>query len=128
HAASPYATIALRLRAHRIHRIPHPTSVTTRTPLSSRQDGVGHRTDFSWRGSAKFFEKRLDRGSIEQPVGQIDRGRKRNPSLLMVTQWWITPSANPPYSLSENRAAVLMPPRFRPPVILTWACETLHRG
>jgi hypothetical protein len=66
----------LRPARRRVHRIPHPTSVTTRTPLSSGRDGAGHRTDFSSRERKKFFEKRLDRRSAKQPVGQINCRRK----------------------------------------------------
>jgi hypothetical protein len=36
-------------------------------------DGAGHRTDFSWKKSAKFFESRLDNKLTGQPGGQINR-------------------------------------------------------
>src|ERR1700749_4617295 len=40
------------------------------------QDGAGHRTDFSSRGSDKFFESSLDTRLTEEPVEQISRPRK----------------------------------------------------
>jgi hypothetical protein len=36
-------------------------------------DGAGHRTDFSWKKSGKFFESRLDNKLTGQPGGQINR-------------------------------------------------------
>ena len=38
---SPSAAGALVSRAHRVHRIPRPTFVTTRTPLVRERDGAG---------------------------------------------------------------------------------------
>src|ERR1700745_974992 len=38
HTTSPSALIAVRPPTWRVHRIPRPTSVTTRTPLLSRRD------------------------------------------------------------------------------------------
>ena len=52
---------ALRLAHCRVHRILHPTSVTTRTPLSSGRDDAGHRTDFSGEKSEKFSWPVLDK-------------------------------------------------------------------
>ena len=40
HTPSPSAPALLVSHHHRVHRIPASTSVTTRTPLSSRRDGV----------------------------------------------------------------------------------------
>jgi hypothetical protein len=81
HTASPSTTNALRRTRYRVHRIPHPTSVTTRTPLSSRRDGAGDRTDFSRKGSGIFLESRLDKRLNKQPVGQINR-----PSAVIIRQ------------------------------------------
>jgi hypothetical protein len=38
HTTSPSASLSLVLRHYRVHRIPYPTFVTTRTPLSRGQD------------------------------------------------------------------------------------------
>ena len=48
HTTSPSATAPLALRRYDVHRIPHPTSVTTRTPLCSRRDGCEHTTDLGF--------------------------------------------------------------------------------
>jgi hypothetical protein len=40
HTTSPSAKAPLVLRRCRVHCIPHPTFVTTRTPLLSRRDGA----------------------------------------------------------------------------------------
>jgi hypothetical protein len=58
---------AFRPARRRVHRIPHPTSVTTRTPLSSGRDGAGHRSDFSWKESGIFREPALDSQIAGEP-------------------------------------------------------------
>ena len=49
HTTSPSASAPPVSRRHRVHRIPHPTSVTTRTPLLSRQDDAESAADLGYR-------------------------------------------------------------------------------
>ena len=76
HTASPSASARFVLARRSVHRIPHPTSVTTRTPLRRVQDNGGHKGDFSCKESEEFFERRMDRQSTRQLVGQISSIRQ----------------------------------------------------
>jgi hypothetical protein len=75
HTTSPSASATLVLRRRRIHRIPLPTFVTTRTPLLSRRDGTSRKFDLPDGESEIFFAGRLDKkiasGATDLPVGQI---------------------------------------------------------
>jgi hypothetical protein len=57
-----------------VHCIPHPTFVTTRTPLLSRRDGASRKFDLPDGESEIFFAKGLDNQNSQiakLPVGQI---------------------------------------------------------
>jgi len=54
HTTLPSAEAPLVLRRRRVHRIPRPTSVTTRTPLKWEQDGGD--MDVIWaKREAEYF-------------------------------------------------------------------------
>ncbi|THD53751.1 MAG: hypothetical protein E8A46_10225 [Bradyrhizobium sp.] len=72
HTTSPSASAPLVLRRCRVHRIPHPTFVTTAKRPSDR-GGTGRvcRDDLPDGESGIFFMEGLDSQSRNQPVGQI---------------------------------------------------------
>ena len=74
HTTSPSASAPLVLRRQRVHRIPHPTFVTTAKRPSDR-GGMGRvcRDDLPDGESGIFFTEGLDSQSRNQPVGQIRR-------------------------------------------------------
>jgi hypothetical protein len=61
----------LRAQRSRVHRIPYPTSVTTRTPLLSGRDSEEEAIDLGGRGSGFFLCAGLDRANQVELVQQI---------------------------------------------------------
>jgi hypothetical protein len=53
HTTSPSASAPLVLRRYRVHRIPHPTSVTCATPLS--RDGMAGDIEVIWVGDKEEY-------------------------------------------------------------------------
>jgi hypothetical protein len=71
HTTSPSALVPLVCVAIRVHCIPHPTFVTTRTPLLSRRDVASRKFDLPDGESEIFLQRGLDSVFAKQPVGQI---------------------------------------------------------
>ena len=55
----------------RVHRIPHPTSVTTMIRPSGGRDGEGDRCDLGCAEREIFLQRGLDSRIAGEPVGQI---------------------------------------------------------
>jgi len=71
---SPSALAPLVLRHDRVHRIPHPTSVTIAIRPLSRRDGGGYRSDLGQARTGIFLRKGLDTKRADLPDGQISGG------------------------------------------------------
>jgi hypothetical protein len=71
HTTSPSAAAPLVMRRCRVHCIPHPTSVTTRTPLVSEAGRRINKAASTKRRSEIFFLEGLDTILRGGPAGQI---------------------------------------------------------
>ena len=84
HTASPSAACIVRQRHCRVHRIPHPTSVTIAIRPQAGRDSDGYRSDLGLKNTRIFLREGLDRRVRDLPARQsvVRVGLKMDPREL----------------------------------------------